>query len=133
MQEPQKANSRADLVNLLRGRETRGIFFTTMQKFTEAGEPFSKRHDIIVMADEAHRSQYEITLRERKDGKITMGLAGLVREALPNASFIGFTGTPISTADKNTQEIFGTYIDVYDMTQAVEDGATLPVYYVPWC
>lgn len=129
MQEPQKANSRADLVNLLRGRETRGIFFTTMQKFTEAGEPFSKRHDIIVMADEAHRSQYEITLRERKDGKISMGLAGLVREALPNASFIGFTGTPISTADKNTQEIFGTYIDVYDMTQAVEDGATLPVYY----
>ncbi len=129
MQEPQQANSRADLVKLLRGRETRGIFFTTMQKFTEAGEPFSDRHDIIVMADEAHRSQYEITLRERKDGKISMGLAGLVREALPNASFIGFTGTPISNSDKNTQEIFGTYIDVYDMTQAVEDGATLPVYY----
>ena len=129
MQEPIQANSRADLAKLLRGRETRGIFFTTMQKFTEEGEPFSDRHDIIVMADEAHRSQYEITLRERKDGKITMGLAGLVREALPNASFIGFTGTPISSSDKNTQEIFGTYIDVYDMTQAVEDGATLPVYY----
>ena len=64
MQEPQQSNSRADLVKLLRGRETRGIFFTTMQKFTEAGEPFSDRHDIIVMADEAHRSQYEITLRE---------------------------------------------------------------------
>ena len=129
MQEPVQANSRDDLVNLLRGRESRGIFFTTMQKFTEAGEPFSNRYDIIVMADEAHRSQYEITLRERTNGKITMGLAGLVREALPNASFIGFTGTPISTADKNTEEIFGSYIDVYDMTQAVEDGATLPVYY----
>ena len=129
MQEPQQANSREDLVRLLKGRQSRGIFFTTMQKFTEAGEPFSDRHDIIVIADEAHRSQYEITLRETSDGKITMGLAGMVRDALPNASFIGFTGTPISTADKNTQEIFGTYIDVYDMTQAVEDGATVPVYY----
>ena len=118
------------LKDWLNGRKANGIIFTTMQKFEESDEPLSERRNIIVIADEAHRGQYG--LKERVDaqtGKIKVGTARLIRKALPNATYIGFTGTPISLKDRSTREVFGDYIDVYDMTQAVEDGATRPVYY----
>ena len=129
-QEPMQASSRENLKQLLDGREANGIIFTTMQKFEESAEPLSKRRNIIVMADEAHRGQYG--LREKVDsktGEIKTGTARIIRDCLPNATFIGFTGTPVSIKDRNTREVFGDYIDVYDMTQAVKDGATKPVYY----
>lgn len=110
-------------------RQANGIIFTTMQKFEESAEPLSERRNIIVMADEAHRSQYGLTERVKKDGSVVVGTARIIRDSLPNATFIGFTGTPISSKDRNTREVFGDYIDIYDMTQAVEDGATRPVYY----
>lgn len=136
-QTPVQAESRANLIELLNNRQANGIIFTTMQKFTETGEPLSERRNIIVMADEAHRSQYglseKIVLKKDADGneiaKRTIGTARIIRNALPNATFIGFTGTPISLEDRSTREVFGDYIDVYDMTQSVEDGATRPVYY----
>jgi type I restriction enzyme R subunit len=127
-QNPMQATSRQNLIDLLKDRQANGIIFTTMQKFTEGEGILSDRRNIVVMADEAHRSQYGV-LRELKNGKLVIGAAGRIREALPHASFIGFTGTPISTKDKDTKEIFGDYIDIYDMTQSVEDGATCPVYY----
>lgn len=117
------------LQDYLRGREANGIIFTTMQKFEESTEPLSERRNIIVMADEAHRSQYGLTERVKKDGTVVIGTARIIRDSLPGATFIGFTGTPVSSKDRNTREVFGEYIDVYDMTQAVEDGATRPVYY----
>ena len=128
-QEPIQAKSQRELVKLLECRVANGIIFTTMQKFIENETVLSTRKNIIVMADEAHRGQYGILEKLDSKGRIKTGAAGWVRHALPNASFIGFTGTPISTQDKNTREIFGDYIDVYDMTQAVEDGSTRPVYY----
>lgn len=129
-QEPIQAESRAHLKKLLSGIKANGIFFTTMQKFEESGEALSKRRNIIVMADEAHRGQYGLTEKiDEKTGKIKIGTARVIRDSLPNATYIGFTGTPISTKDRSTREVFGNYIDVYDMTQAVEDGATRPVYY----
>ena len=129
-QEPIQAESRAHLKKLLGGIKANGIFFTTMQKFEESGEALSKRRNIIVMADEAHRGQYGLTEKiDEKTGKIKIGAARVIRDSLPNATYIGFTGTPISTKDRSTREVFGNYIDVYDMTQAVEDGATRPVYY----
>ncbi len=129
-QEPLHAESREHLKKLLDGRQANGIIFTTMQKFEESGEPLSERRNIVVMADEAHRGQYG--LKEKVDpetGKIKVGTARIIRDTLPNATYIGFTGTPISLKDRSTREVFGDYIDVYDMTQAVEDGATRPVYY----
>ena len=129
-QTPIHAESRANLKELLDGRQANGIIFTTMQKFEESHEPLSERRNIIVMADEAHRGQYG--LKEKVDaetGKIKVGTARIIRNSLPNATYIGFTGTPISMKDRSTREVFGDYIDVYDMTQAVEDGATRPVYY----
>ena len=128
-QTPEHAESREHLQELLAGRQANGIFFTTMQKFEESAEPLSKRRNIIVMADEAHRSQYGLTERVKKDGAVVIGAARVIRDNLPNATFIGFTGTPVSSKDRNTREVFGEYIDIYDMTQAVEDGATRPVYY----
>lgn len=129
-QEPVHAESRAHLKKLLNGIKANGIFFTTMQKFEESDEPLSERRNIIVMADEAHRGQYGLSEKiDEKTGKIKTGTARIIRDALPNATYIGFTGTPISTKDRSTREVFGDYIDVYDMTQAVEDGATRPVYY----
>lgn len=128
-QTPEKAKSRNDLKKLLQGREANGIIFTTMQKFTDGEDPLCDRSNVIVMVDEAHRGQYGLTEKMDKEGNISIGAAMLVRKALPNASYIGFTGTPIATEDKNTREIFGGYIDIYDMTQAVEDEATRPVYY----
>lgn len=129
-QTPIQAESRAHLKELLAGRQANGIFFSTMQKFEESEEPLSTRRNIIVVADEAHRSQYGLTEKvDAKTGKIKIGAARVVRNSLPNATFIGFTGTPISQKDRSTREVFGDYIDVYDMTQAVEDGATRPVFY----
>lgn len=144
-QEPVQAESREHLKSLLEGRKANGIIFTTMQKFEESDEPLSDRKNIIVMADEAHRGQYGLTEKIRtvkdKNGnvlrdengnaiiKTVTGTARIIRDSLPNASYIGFTGTPISREDRSTIEVFGDYIDIYDMTQAVEDGATRPVYY----
>lgn len=129
-QTPIQAQSRENLKELLDGREANGIIFTTMQKFEESAEPLSERRNIVVMADEAHRGQYGLTEKiDSKTGKIKTGTARVIRDSLPNATYIGFTGTPISSKDKNTREVFGDYIDIYDMTQAVEDGATRPVYY----
>ncbi|MEE3313336.1 MAG: HsdR family type I site-specific deoxyribonuclease, partial [Treponema sp.] len=144
-QVPVQAESRENLKSLIEGRKANGIIFTTMQKFEESPGPLSERKNIIVMADEAHRGQYGLTEKIKtvkdKDGKIkrdengavvvksSVGTARIIRDSLPNASFIGFTGTPISREDRSTIEVFGNYIDVYDMTQAVLDGATRPVYY----
>lgn len=118
------------LKDWLDGRQANGIIFTTMQKFEESHEPLSERHNIVVMADEAHRGQYGLTETvDAKTGKVKIGTARVIRNTLPNATYIGFTGTPISSKDRSTREVFGDYIDIYDMTQAVEDGATRPVYY----
>lgn len=129
-QEPIQATSRSNLKELLDGRQANGIIFTTMQKFEESEDALSTRRNIVVMADEAHRGQYGLTEKIDPDtGKVKIGTARVIRNNLPNATYIGFTGTPISSKDKSTREVFGEYIDVYDMTQAVEDGATKPVYY----
>ena len=128
-QTPVQAESREHLKSLLVGREANGIIFTTMQKFMDGDDALCDRSNVVVMVDEAHRGQYGLTERMDADGNVRIGAARVVRKALPNASYIGFTGTPISTEDKNTREIFGDYIDVYDMTQSVEDNATRPVYY----
>ncbi|MBS6728892.1 MAG: type I restriction endonuclease subunit R [Lachnospiraceae bacterium oral taxon 082] len=136
-QDPIQAESRENLKTLLAGRQANGIIFTTMQKFEESGEALSERHNIVVMADEAHRGQYglaeKIKIVKNEDGKEeakrVIGTARIIRNSLPNATYIGFTGTPISSKDRSTREVFGDYIDIYDMTQAVEDGATRPVYY----
>lgn len=136
-QEPVQAISRENLKQLLNGRQANGIIFTTMQKFEESNDPLSERRNIIVMADEAHRGQYglveKIKMTKNEQGedvaKRVIGTARIIRNSLPNATYIGFTGTPISSKDRSTREVFGDYIDIYDMTQAVEDGATRPVYY----
>ena len=128
-QKPVQATSRDNLRELLLGREANGIIFTTMQKFEESNEPLSTRRNIVVMTDEAHRGQYGFEERVNADGKISVGMARIIHDSLPNASFIGFTGTPISDKDRDTKEVFGDYIDIYDMTQAVKDGATCPVFY----
>lgn len=128
-QEPKHAESRNNLKSLLAGRKANGIIFTTMQKFEESSDSLSDRKNIVVMADEAHRSQYGLSEKVNSEGEIKVGNARVIRDALPNATFIGFTGTPIEAKDRNTREVFGDYIDVYDMTQAVADGATTPVYY----
>ena len=129
-QVPIHARSRQNLKELLDGRQANGIIFTTMQKFEESHEPLSERHNIIVMADEAHRGQYGLKEKiDSKTGEIKVGTARVIRNSLPHATYIGFTGTPIALKDRNTREVFGDYIDIYDMTQAVEDGATRPVYY----
>lgn len=136
-QTPIQAESKEHLKSLLEGRNANGIIFTTMFKFERGEEPLSNRRNIVVMADEAHRGQYgmdeRIIMSENDEGeteaRIVVGNARIIRDALPNATFIGFTGTPVSSKDRNTREVFGDYIDIYDMTQAVEDGATRPVYY----
>ncbi|MCR1848840.1 type I restriction endonuclease subunit R [Paeniclostridium sordellii] len=130
-----KSNGNDDkngLFDLLNGRESGGIIFTTIQKFKpEYGEMpvLTDRKNVIVMADEAHRSQYGLEAETTKDGDIKYGYAKYLRDALPNASYIGFTGTPIEFDDKSTPAVFGEYIDIYDMTRAVEDKATVKIYY----
>lgn len=141
-QEPRQANDRTAVRRLL-NVASGGIVFTTVQKFApEEGESLypqiSPRSNIVVLADEAHRSQYgfkakQVTLKDEDGNEIgkqtRYGFAKYIRDALPNATFVGFTGTPIEQTDKNTEEIFGKYIDIYDIAQAVEDGATVPIYY----
>ncbi|MDO4233046.1 MAG: type I restriction endonuclease subunit R, partial [Lautropia sp.] len=128
-QTPVQADSRDNLVSLLE-RASGGVIFTTLQKFGEVAEPLTTRRNVVVMADEAHRSQYGLKARvDAKSGEISYGFAKYMRDALPNASFIGFTGTPIEADDVNTPAVFGNYIDVYDISRAVEDGATVPIYY----
>ena len=136
-QTPVQATSKENLRELLDGRQANGIIFTTMFKFERGERPLSERRNIVVMADEAHRGQYgfdeKIVVKENEQGEkeahAVVGNARIIHDALPNATYIGFTGTPISAKDRNTREVFGDYIDIYDMTQAVEDGATRPVYY----
>ncbi|MCM1212253.1 MAG: type I restriction endonuclease subunit R [Blautia sp.] len=126
---PKQAQNRENLKDLLRVNAG-GIIFTTIQKFEESSEVLSERSNIIFMADEAHRSQYGLEGKlDRDTGEWKYGMAKYMRDSLPNATFIGFTGTPIDFDDKSTVEVFGDYIDIYDMTQAVEDGATVPIYY----
>jgi len=133
-QDPVQANNRAELRQLL-DREAGGVIFTTIQKFyPEDGEDafpvLTERSNVIVMADEAHRSQYGLNARVREsDAKLVYGNAKYMRDALPNASYIGFTGTPIEFEDRSTPAVFGNYIDIYDIKQAVDDKATVPIYY----
>lgn len=128
-QTPVQAQSRADLSRQISSRRANGIIFTTMQKFEEEESALSDRENVVVMVDEAHRGQYGFEERFDRDGTKHTGTALIIRRALPHATFIGFTGTPISVEDRSTREVFGDYIDVYDMTQAVEDNATRPVFY----
>ena len=131
-QTPVQADSREDLQKAL-ARASGGVIFTTIQKFApEKGDAYpmlTDRRNVVVIADEAHRSQYGFKARIEKTGAIAYGFAKHLRDALPNASFIGFTGTPIEATDVNTPAVFGHYIDVYDISRAVEDGATVPIYY----
>ncbi|GGM51990.1 DEAD/DEAH box helicase [Deinococcus arenae] len=133
-QVPQQVTARSELRQKLGERAAGGVVFTTIQKFLpeERGDAFptlSERRNIIVIADEAHRSQYGLNARLGKDGVLTYGFAKHIRDALPNATFLGFTGTPIESKDADTRAIFGDYIDIYDVQRAVEDGATVPIYY----
>ena len=129
-QTPIQATSRTHLKSLLDGRQAGGVIFTTMQKFEEDTNILSDRKNIVLIADEAHRSHYGLDAKvNRETGELSYGMAKYIRDALPNASFIGFTGTPIESVDRSTQEVFGDYIDIYDMTQAVEDNATRPIFY----
>jgi type I restriction enzyme R subunit len=132
---PQQAGSRDELRTLLAGRPSGGIIFTTVQKFTPAeGEDvfpvLSERNNIVVMADEAHRSQYGFrAVLDKKSGKYKYGFAKHLRDALKNATFVGFTGTPIEAGDHDTRAVFGEYVSIYDIQDAVDDGATVPIFY----
>ncbi|MEZ5540030.1 MAG: type I restriction endonuclease subunit R [Pseudomonadales bacterium] len=128
-QTPVQAESREDLQKVL-NRASGGVIFTTLQKFGEGSGPLTTRSNVVVIADEAHRSQYGFKAKvDAKTGEVSYGFAKYLRDALPNASFIGFTGTPIEADDVNTPAVFGHYIDIYDISRAVEDGATVPIYY----
>jgi type I restriction enzyme R subunit len=139
-QTPVQAEDRDDLREILASRQSGGIIFTTVQKFAlrkdetgveESSHPvLSTRHNIVVVSDEAHRSQYGDKAKlNTKTGKYTFGYSKHMRDALPEASFIGFTGTPIDSADKDTRAVFGDYVSIYDIQDAVDDGATVPIYY----
>jgi type I restriction enzyme R subunit len=132
-QTPQQANSHEELFKLL-DRPAGGVIFTTIQKFApqdgDTDGPLTQRRNVVVVADEAHRSQYGLKAKVgTKTGEISYGFAKYLRDALPAASFIGFTGTPIEKDDVNTPAVFGDYIDVYDISRAVADGATVAIYY----
>ncbi len=128
-QTPIQAESREDLQKVL-SRASGGVIFTTLQKFGELEDPLTLRRNVVVIADEAHRSQYGFKAKvDAQTGDVSYGFAKYLRDALPNASFIGFTGTPIEADDVNTPAVFGHYIDIYDISRAVEDGATVPIYY----
>lgn len=133
-QSPVQIESREDLQDKLENRVSGGIFFTTLQKFEEETGLFSKRDDILVLVDEAHRSHYGIDAtikfdKEKMKAYKKYGTAKYLHEAFPNATYIGFTGTPVETKDKSTSNVFGSVIDTYDMTQAIMDGATVPIMY----
>ena len=132
---PVQAEDREDLRRLLNGRPSGGVIFTTIQKFgLEPGEKvfpeLTKRENVVVICDEAHRSQYGFSAQiQEKDGTIKYGYAKHLRDALPKATFVAFTGTPVSSTDRDTRAVFGDYVHIYDIEQAVSDGATVPVYY----
>ncbi|HGT5446414.1 TPA: type I restriction endonuclease subunit R, partial [Escherichia coli] len=134
-QTPLQANDRDELRELLNARESGGIIFTTVQKFapldSEQSHPaLNVRSNIVVISDEAHRSQYGLSATlDRQTGAYKYGYAKHMRDALPNASFMGFTGTPIASEDKDTRAVFGDYVSIYDIQDAVDDGATVPIYY----
>ncbi|MEA3588164.1 type I restriction endonuclease subunit R [Pseudidiomarina sp. 1APP75-27a] len=133
-QDPVQAKDRDAVRRLLAERESGGIIFTTVQKFAllddESDHPIlNDRHNIVVISDEAHRSQYGLKATLKKDGGYKFGYAKHMRDALPNAAFIGFTGTPIANEDKDTRAVFGDYVSIYDIQDAVDDGATVPIYY----
>ncbi len=133
-QEPVQIENRKDLEDKLEGRKSGGIFFTTLQKFEEETGLFSERDDILVAVDEAHRSHYGVDATIKFDKKKMeaykkFGTAKYLHEAFPNATYIGFTGTPVETKDKSTTNVFGDIIDTYDMTQAIIDGSTVPIMY----
>lgn len=133
-QSPVQIENREDLQEKLENRVSGGIFFTTLQKFEEETGLFSKRDDILVLVDEAHRSHYGIDAtikfdKEKMKAYKKYGTARYLHEAFPNATYIGFTGTPVETKDKSTSNVFGQVIDTYDMTQAIMDGATVPIMY----
>lgn len=134
-QTPVQAEDRDDLREILSSRQSGGIIFTTVQKFALLGDEtshpvLSERKNIVVVSDEAHRSQYGDKAKfNAKTGKYTFGYSKHMRDALPDASFIGFTGTPIDSADKDTRAVFGDYVSIYDIQDAVDDGATVPIYY----
>uniref|UniRef100_UPI000463016B type I restriction endonuclease subunit R n=1 Tax=Pseudoalteromonas sp. TAB23 TaxID=1938595 RepID=UPI000463016B len=134
-QTPVQAGDRDELRDILTARQAGGIIFTTIQKFAlladEKSHPkLSERHNIVVISDEAHRSQYGDKAKlNSKTGEYTFGYSKHLRDALPQATFIGFTGTPIDVADKDTRAVFGDYVSVYDIQDAVDDGATVPIYY----
>ena len=133
-QSPVQIESREDLQEKLENRVSGGIFFTTLQKFEEETGLFSKRDDILVLVDEAHRSHYGIDAtikfdKEKMKAYKKYGTAKYLHEAFPNATYIGFTGTPVETKDKSTSNVFGDVIDTYDMTQAIMDGSTVPIMY----
>lgn len=135
-QSPIQANGREELREALASRSSGGVIFTTIQKFGlmegELTHPvLNERENIIVISDEAHRSQYGFNQKINSKGEYKEGYAKHLRNALPNASFIGFTGTPIALDDKDTQEVFGRYVSIYDFEDAVEDGATVPIIYEP--
>src|SRR5690606_15747173 len=128
-QTPVQAESREHLQALL-NRASGGVIFTTLQKFGEVTEPLTSRRNVVVIADEAHRSQYGFRARvDAKTVEVSSGFAKYMRDAHPHAAFIGFTGTPIDADDVNAPAVFGHYIDIYDISRAVEDGATVPIYY----
>lgn len=133
-QDPTQADDRDTLRVMLAERESGGIIFTTVQKFAllagENAHPIlNDRHNIVVISDEAHRSQYGLKATLKADGSYKFGYAKHMRDALPNAAFIGFTGTPIANEDKDTRAVFGDYVSIYDIQDAVDDGATVPIYY----
>ncbi|WP_444895722.1 type I restriction endonuclease subunit R [Microbulbifer sp. SSSA005] len=134
-QTPVQAGDRDELRQILAARQSGGIVFTTVQKFALLGEEtshpvLSRRHNIVVVSDEAHRSQYGDKAKfNAKKGTYTFGYSKHMRDALPAASFIGFTGTPVDSADKDTRAVFGEYVSIYDIQDAVDDGATVPIYY----
>ena len=129
-QTPIKATDGEHLYELLEKRKSHGIIFANIQKFKDRDKLITNRSDVIVISDEAHRTQSNTRTKvDTETGELKLGFAAIVRKLLPHAAFIGFTGTPIEQDDNDTREVFGNYIDIYDMTQAVEDGATVPVYY----
>lgn len=132
---PVQAETRTDLRSKLR-RASGGIVFTTLQKFRpgedgDANPVLTDRRNVVVIADEAHRSQYGFSEKVDSQGRLRSGLAKHMRDALPSATYLGFTGTPIESTDRSTRSVFGDYVDVYDLTRAVEDGATVKIYYEP--
>jgi len=134
-QTPIQADSRENLRDHLSSRESGGIYFTTVQKFSTIGDEkkhpaLSERHNLVVISDEAHRSQYGLkAIYDEGEKKYKYGYARHMRDALPNATFIGFTGTPVSLEDRDTRAVFGDYVSIYDIQDAVDDGATVPIYY----